>query len=463
MRIIIIGDGKVGYSLAENLSREDHDVIIIDKDADALRKASDNLDVICIKGSGVSTKILIEADVNKADLLIAATSSDEMNMVCCLTAKKLGAHHTIARIRDPEYANELSGLMSDLELDMVVNPEQAAANEIAHLLRFPPAIKMERFARGKVDIVELPVHIDSPLAGMKVKHIGRKISTSTLIAVVVRGDEVIIPNGETEIFAEDTIHIIGKPVSIYHFCKSTGNIGQKVKNVMIVGGGRIAYYLSNQIIEMGMKVKIIESNLKRCNDLAELLPHGLIIHGDGTDEDFLHSENVSDMDAFVATTGRDEDNLMVSMLAKNNGVKKVVAKVTRMNYSGIVKGFGIDSIISPKTITTNSILRFVRGMRYAKGSSIQTLHRLLDGQVEAIEFLANASSRILGIPLKKLKLVEDVLIGAIIRGTTIIIPHGSDQIQSGDSVVVITKRPNIDQLDAIIHDGGNLNEYAGSH
>ncbi len=462
MRIIIIGDGKVGFSLAENLSKENHDVIIIDKNADALRKASESLDVMCIKGNGVSTKILQEAGIQGADLLIAATTSDEMNMVCCLTAKKLGAEHTIARIRDPEYANELTGLMADLGLDMVVNPEQAAANEIAHLLRFPPAVKMEQFAKGKIDFVEVKVTGDMPIVGMKLKNIASKISSSVLIGVIIRGHDVMIPNGDMTIMAGDTIHIVGKTANIYHFCKTNNSITQKIKNIMIVGGGRIAYYLATLIADMGMKVKIIENNYERCNELAELLPHALIIHGDGTDEDFLHSENMSDMDAFVAATGRDEENLIAALLAKNSGVQKVVAKINRMNYANIIKNLDIDSIVSPKTITTNHILRFVRGLQNAQGSTIRTLYRILGEQVEAIEFIVNSDSKLINITLKKLELTPDILIAAIIRGNQTIIPHGNDRLQLGDSVIVIAKNRNIISLDDMIMTGGRQLELQDS-
>ncbi len=462
MRIIIIGDGKVGFSLAENLSKENHDVIIIDRNADALRKASESLDVMCIKGNGVSTKILQEAGVKDADLLIAATTSDEMNMVCCLTAKKLGAEHTIARIRDPEYASELSALMADLGLDMVVNPEQAAANEIAHLLRFPPAVKMEKFAKGKVDFVEMKITEDMPIVGMKLKNIVHKVSASILIGVIVRDHEVIIPDGEMTIQNGDTIHIVGKPASIYHFCKANNGFTQKVKNIMIVGGGRIAFYLATLIADMGMKVKIIDNDPVRCNELAELLPHALIILGDGTDEDFLHSENMSDMDAFVVTTGRDEENLIAALLAKNNGVPKVVAKINRMNYANIIKNLDIDSIVSPKTITTNHIIRFVRGLQNAQGSTIRTLYRILEEQVEAIEFIVNDDSKLIDQPLKKLELGKDVLIAAIIRGDNTIIPHGNDKILSGDSVVVIAKNRNIISLDDMVTTGGSHLEFQDS-
>ena len=287
MKIIIIGSGKVGYNLAERLSRENHHVTVIDRNSSVLNKAEESLEVLCIRGNGVSTNILLEAGVEKADLLIAVTSSDEVNMVCCLTAKKLGVKHTIARIRDYEYAHELSLLKEELDLDLIINPEQAAADEIANVLNFPTAINVENFAKGRVKMVEIKAAADMPIVGMKLKDIPNKISSSILIGVVIRENEVIIPKGDFVIAENDCIYIIGKPSSIYNFCKLSGRCPMKVKNVMIIGGGRISIYLASLLVEMDMKVKIIEIDKEKCVELSELLPEALIIHGDGTDEEFL--------------------------------------------------------------------------------------------------------------------------------------------------------------------------------
>ncbi|OGO79718.1 MAG: Trk system potassium transport protein TrkA [Clostridiales bacterium GWC2_40_7] len=454
MKIIIIGDGKVGYSLAENLSKENSDVTIIDKNAEALKKAGEFLDVMCIKGNGVSTKILLEAGVKEADLLIAATTSDEMNMVCCLTAKKLGAKHTIARIRDPEYANELSMLKADLGLDMVINPEQAAANEIARLLSFPSAVNVEEFAKGRVELVELKVTAEMSIIGMQLKHISSKISSSILIGAVLRRDEVIIPNGVFEIRENDTLYIIGRSSSVFNFCKQISKGSQKVKNVMIVGGGRIAYYLAKYLDETGMKVKIIEIDREKCIALSELLPNALIINGDGSDDTVLQSENLSDMGAFVSLTGRDEENLMSALLAKQWGVQKVVAKINRINYAGVIKNMGIDSVVSPKMITANHIVRYVRGLKNALGNPVETLYKIIGDQAEAIEFTAGASTRFLDIPLKNLKVVQGVIVAAIVRKNEIIIPHGKDVIKPGDSVILIAKDKKFSDLNDIIAPGG---------
>jgi len=454
MKIIIIGDGKVGYSLAENLSNENNDVTIIDKNSEALKKASEYLDVMCIKGNGLSAKTLLEAGVKEVDLLIAATSSDEMNMVCTLTAKKLGAHHTIARIRDPEYANELSVLKIDLGLDMVINPEQAAASEIARLLRFPSAANVEIFSKGRVELVEIKVLQGMSIIGMQLKDIFNRGTSPVLIGAVVRGEEVIIPGGEFKIEENDSMYIVGRPSSVSNFCRQIGKFSIKVKNVMIVGGGRIAYYLAKYLDESGMKAKIIEIDKQRCVELTELLPNTLIINGDGSDDTVLHSENLSDMDAFISVTGRDEENLMSALLAKQCGVQKVIAKINRINYSSVIKNMGLDSVVSPKVITANNIVRYVRGLKNALGNPIQTLYRIIDDQAEAVEFIASKSTRFLNIPLKDLKMVKDLLVVAIVRKNDIIIPHGKDVIKQGDSVILIAKDKQFSDLNDIIIPGG---------
>lgn len=450
MKIVIIGDGKVGYSLAENLSKENHDVTIIDKNPEALKKAAENLDVMCIRGNGVSTKILLEAGVDESDLLIAATTSDEMNMVCCLTAKKLGVEHTIARIRDPEYANELSILKTELGLDMVINPEQAAGIEIARLIKFPPAINVEIFAKGRVEMVEINVTPDMAIANMQLKNIANQISSSVLIGAVHRGDDIIIPDGEFKIQEHDTIYIIGQPARVFDFCKRIGIHVQRIKNVMIMGGGRIAYYLAQYLDEMNIKVKIIEIDRERCRELTELLPHALVICGDGSDETLLRSENFSDMGAFVAVTGRDEDNLISALLAKQHGVKKVVAKVHRMSHSDIIRSMGIDNVVSPKLITTNYIIRYVRGLKNAMGNPVNALYRIVENKAEVIELTAVNSVKYIDIPLKKLNVIKGILIAAIVRKNEIIIPNGNDVIKPGDNVILITKDKEITDLDNII-------------
>jgi trk system potassium uptake protein TrkA len=456
MKIIIVGDGKVGYSLAEHLSQENHDVTIIDKDPEALRKANENLDVMCIKGNGVSTKIMMEAGIKRTDLLIAATSSDEMNMVCALTGKKLGAKHTVARIRDPEYANELSVLKAELGLDLVINPEQAASREIGRLLRFPSAADVEHFAKGRIEFIEIRVNDIMPIVGIPLKDLPSKFHGDILIGAVERGEEVIIPNGNFEIQAGDILYIIGKPNDVTGFCKQIGLLTQKIKNIMVVGGGRIAHYLALLLKQSDMKVKIIEIDRQRCIELSEMLPDTLIINGDGTDQANLESENLSEMDAFIALTGSDEENLISALLAKQCGVIKVIAKITKINNPTVFTVLGVDSIVNPKLITTNYILRYVRGLNSALGNPAETVYRIINGKAEVLEFTANKTSKLLNVPLKKLKLVDGVIIGAIARKNEIIIPHGDDCIRLGDSVIVIAVDKRIFDLGEVVASAGGI-------
>ncbi|WHH61080.1 Trk system potassium transporter TrkA [Petroclostridium sp. X23] len=443
MRIIIIGSGKVGYKLAESLSEENNNVVIIDKDADALKKAEEELDVMCIKGNGVSTHILMEAGVEKVDLLIAVTSSDEVNMLCCLTGKKLGAGLTIARIRDPQYARELLLLKEELGLDLVINPEQAAAEEIARMLHFSSVINLESFAKGRVRMVNIKVESGMSIAGQRLRDIRNNYPTSILIGAVVRGEEVIVPDGNFKLMENDQVFVIGKPSSVYQFCKICGKSPEKIKNIMILGGGRITYYLTNLLTEIGMKVKVIEINKDRCVELSDLLPNTLVINGDGTEEQVLLSENLKNMDGFVAITGMDEENLLSSLIAKKNGVKKVITKISRTNYINLVKEIGLDSVISPKLIVTNQILKYIRGR------NVESLYRFIEGHAEIVEFIANEHDHYIGVPLKSLKLPKDVIVATIVRKHEVVIPHGDDVLKKGDRVIIITKHQGISNLNEL--------------
>jgi len=450
MKIIIIGDGKLGYSLADSLSKENNDVTIIDKDPQALRKAADYLDVMCIKGNGLSSSTLLEAGIKEADLLIAATTSDEINMVCCLTAKKLGAAHTIARIRDPEYANELTQLKADLDLDMIINPEHAVAGEIARLIEFPPAANVEVFKKGRVVLLEMRLTENMSIVNKSLKDITEKGIKGILIGGVLRGDDVIIPKGDFVLLPGDKIFIVGRNSRIVQFCKHIGVYMPKIKSVMIMGGGRIAYYLAKYLQEMEIKVKIIEKNKDRCLELSELLPKALIINGDGSDETILNSENLDSMGAFVAITDRDEDNIIAALLAKQYGVKKSIAKISRENFFDAIMNLGIDNIVSPKQITANFILSYVRGLKNAMGNPVDVLYKIMENKAEAIEFTAGKTTKFLDVPLKNLKLKEGILIAAIIRKNDIIIPHGSDVIKEKDNVILFVKDKELTDLNDIV-------------
>jgi trk system potassium uptake protein TrkA len=450
MRIIIIGCGKVGYSLAQSLSGEGNDVTIIDSDGEALKKAYDHLDVMCIKGNGLRSTTLINAGARECDLLIAVTGGDEMNMVCCLTAKKLGAKHCVARIRDPEYADELSLLKEDIGLDMAINPEREAAGEIARIIKFPPAAGVEFFAGGRIEMVEIKVSGGLSLCGKQLKEVKGQFSESVLIGAVQREEEVFIPGGDFVIRENDLIYIIGEHSKVQGYCRQIGVSFYRIKSAMILGGGRLSYYLAKSLLEMGVKVKVIEVSLERCDEISELLPEALVICGDGTDEDLLHSENLSQMDAFIALTGHDEDNLISALLAKENGVKKCIAKINKINHINLLGGFGIDSVVSPKLITANHIIRFARGLKSAIENPVTALYKLFDGKVEALEFAATSHAKLLDTPLKDLSLGEGVIVAAILRNGKAIIPHGDDMIKEGDSVILMVKGRKFSDLNEIL-------------
>lgn len=444
MKIIIIGAGKLGFTLATHLSSEGNDVTIIDKSSKALAKVEDTLDVLPIKGTGVSTSTLLDAGCTDIDLIIAVTNSDEVNMLCCLTAKKLGALRTIARIRDPQYARELLLIKDDLGLDMVINPEQAAANEIARILTLPGATKLSNFAKGRVGMVELNINAGTPLDGMKIKHISNKLDLPVLIGAIKRNSEVIIPHGDLKLEANDTIYAIGHSATIYSFCKMVKDKANKTKSIMVVGGGRITYYLAKLLNEMNIKVKVIEKDAEICQDLAEDLPNTLIINGDGTDSNLLQEEHIERVDSFIALTGRDEENIISALVAKQHGIDKVITKISRGHCLSVVNGLGLDTIISPQEVITNQILKYVRG------NTVETLHRIMDGQGEVIEFIATSEDPLINIPLHKLNLIPGVLIATLVRRDEMVIPNGNDMIKPGDRVLIITTQ-NISSLADIIN------------
>ncbi|MCR1933325.1 Trk system potassium transporter TrkA [Clostridium tepidum] len=454
MHIIIVGNGKVGYTLAKHLCQEDNDVIVIDKNAEALQKAMDSLDVMCIRGNGTRVNVLKEAEVSSADVVIAVTNSDERNMLCCLAAKKFGAKHTIARIRDPEYAEELTMLKRELEIDMIINPEKEAALEIAQLIKFPTVSSVENFAQGKVDLVSFRLGAEDFIAGKSISDIDFK-QCSVLFCAVERNDRVFMPTGDFVLKNNDKVYVIGDHGNITLFLKYLGKHKNKIKNVMIVGGGRITYYLTKLINKVGATIKIVEKSYEKCKYLNETLPEAIIINGDGTEQELLESENLKDVDAFIALTDRDEENIVASLFALNEKVHNVITKVTRVNYNNIVKNIGVERVISPKTLTANKIITYVRGLKNKKGSFIENLYKIVGEQAEAVEFAANNTTKCLNISLKDIKIKKGVLIAAIVRNKDIIIPNGDDCIKSGDSVIIVTERNNIIDINNIL-DGGSL-------
>ena len=453
MKIIIVGDGKVGFTLAEHLSQEEHDITVIDTNDAALRHASEALDVMCVKGNGASISALRESGVDAADVLIAATSMDEVNMVCCLTAKRLGAKYVIARVRNVEYAAELATLKQELGIDMVINPENATAVEISRLLRFPSAANIETFYRGRVELIGFRVQEGDFIVGHPLSAQSHKLQElPMLMCAVERCGEVTIPDGSFVPQAEDRLYLIGQPSGLTDFFKLLGRYTPRLKDVFLVGGGRIAHYLTAILEHLGMRVKIVERSMDRCRHLSEVLPRTMVICGDGTDQELLEQENISAADAFVALTDRDEDNLIISLYAMQQGLKKVVAKSNRQNYAGIARAVGLDSVISPKFITANQILQVVRGMQNSKGSVMNALYRIAGGHAEAMEFLANDTTRNLGIPLKDLRLKKGILIAVLVHQNRIIIPDGSSILSQGDTVIIVSRNHGILDINDIYDD-----------
>ena len=450
MKIVIVGDGKVGQALTGRLAEEGHDLVVIDSSPEALRTSVEVHDVMGISGNGASYAVQKEAGVEDADLLIAATSGDELNLLCCMVANKIGARHTIARVRNPDYADQLVMMKEEFGLSMAINPELAAATEIARMLRFPSALKLDSFARGMVELVEIKVKEDSPLLGQALFSLSNHLGIRILICAVKRGDEVYIPTGSFVLQQGDKITLTANPAQLDSLFRKLGIYRHKIHRVMVVGGGRIAYYLAKQLLKLGMSVKIIEKDAARCEQLSEALPKAQVILGDGSDRELLEEEDIDNMDALVAVTGMDEENIIISMYAGTLKLPKVVTKINRMSFQEILDSAGIESVISPKGITVNQIVRYVRAMQNSQGSNVETLHRIVGGRVEALEFSAGYCPGLTGIPLKDLRTRKNLLIACIIRGRQTIYPGGNDAIEEGDSVVVVTTEHQLKDLRDIL-------------
>lgn len=452
MRILVVGDGKVGHTIAEHLAREAHDVVIVDRSEEVLKHAEDTLDVLCVRGNGANASTLVEAGADKTDIIIAATAGDETNMLCCLMAKRLGTKYAIARIRDPEYNQSLTMLQRELGIDMAVNPERATALEISRLLRFPFASNIESFAKGRVEMVEFRAQETDAVVGVPLHQIAHKLRgiPQVLYAAVERGGEVIIPNGNFVIEPGDRVYVTADMVSITSFFQFLGKKSLRIKNVMLLGGGRISYYLAKMIVPMGVHVSMTEINEQKALHLSEALPEVNVIYGDGTDQELLEQEGLKQMDAFVALCDRDEENLMTGLFAARQGVPKVVVKNNRVAYADIISAMGLDSIVSPKAITCQNILRYVRARENATGTKVERLYKLVGGKAEAIEFIARAGDPYIGIPLKNLTMRPGTLVGVIVRKGHVIVPFGNDHIEAGDSVVIIACESGIADLNEVI-------------
>ena len=462
MKIIVVGCGKVGYTIAKGLSaKKNADVTVVEIDQGAIDASSEDIDAIFVLGSGLSEKTLVEAGARHAELIVCTAGADESNILCCIMAKKLGTKHTAARVRNPEYALEFSKLLEELGIDMAINPEQQTAREISRLLRYPAAENIELFAGGRIELVSFKVS-EAPdyFEGKTVSQIFDK-KMGILLVAVERGQRALVPNGDFVFERSDSVKILGRPSNIYKFFTHIKNL-QRTREIMIVGGGSIAYYLAELLFRHTEKpkIKIIEKDRGKCEKLqdalAEVARGCLFICGDGTDEELLLAEQIESMDAFVCLTDRDEENAIISLYALQTGVNKVVTKLNHLREN-MVKNLGLKSIVTPHSITAAIVDRYVDGLAGITGTSVRTIHRIFSSgneYVEAVEFNAGKRAKCLGLPIKKLKLKKDILIGCIARGAEIIFPSGDAQLQPDDNVIIIAKNSDIRELDDILASKG---------
>ena len=455
MKVIIAGCGKVGYTLAEQLSEEGHDITVIDRQASKLETVCNNLDVIGIVGNGTSYTIQEEAGVEDADLMIAVTDRDEINLLACLIAKKAGNCQTIARVRNPEYYQEIGFLKEELGLSMVINPELAAAAEIARLIQVPSAMEIDTFAKGKVNLVKFEIPLQSSWDGMKVSEIGSKFGSDLLICIVERRKkgqdmEVMIPDGNTFLAGGDKISVIIPPEKMNSIFTKLGIAHKMIKNVMIVGGSKIAYYLAERLIRSKIRVKILEMNHERCEELSDLLPEAMLIEGDASNENLLREEGISNMEAFISLTNYDEENIMLSLYANKVSDAKLITKINKISCEDVVSEIPIGSIISPKNLTAEYIIRYVRSMQNSLGSNVEAVYRMVHNKVEALEFYIKEESKVTNVCLADLKLKDNLLVCAIVRNGKRITPSGQDMIMKGDSVIVVTTKIGLNDIQEIM-------------
>ena len=451
MKIVIVGCGKIGKSLTASLSAEDHDILIIDNNSKVLSEVADTFDVMGVCGNAVDCDTLTEAGIEDTDLLVALTNSDEMNMLSCYLARKLGAKHTVARIRNPEYNDQsLCFLRHQLNLSISLNPERLVAEEISNILQLPAAARIERFSRRNIEMIELILPKDSPLVGMSLIKARERFKANYLICTVQRNNQVFIPDGRFVLEAGDRIGLVAKHSEISKLLSMLGLLRKQSKSVMILGGGKPSYYLAKKLVSIGVDVKIIEKNLQTCEFLASEIPEAVIIHGDGTNQELLLEEGISNMDAFVSLTGMDEQNIMLSIFASMQNVPKVIAKINREELVPMAERLGVESIISPSRLSTNIVVRYARALENSKGSSVETLYKLMDGKAEALEFNINSGSRTANIALKDIQLKDNVIIAGITRGRKIIIPSGNDMILEGDKVVIVSAEQRLYDIDDIL-------------
>lgn len=450
LNIIIVGCGKVGTTLIEQLSKEGHDITIIDKNAAKVQEISSVYDVMGLSGNGASYSVQMEAGIENADLIIAVTDSDELNLLCCTVAKQVGDCGAIARVRTPDYSKEAGYLREKLGLTMIINPELEASRETARILYLPTALEVNSFAHGQAEIIKFKIPEGNLLDGMTIATLGRDITNDILICAIERKGEVYIPGGDFRMEQGDIISFVAPRRFIRSFLKKIGFKTKQVKNTMIIGGGKAAYYLAKTLLTMGIDVKIIEQNRQRCEELSILLPEAIIINGDGTDQELLKEEGIEYVESFIPLTGIDEENIMLTLHARQVSKAKVITKINRSTFKDVISGLDLGSVIYPRYITCEAIIAYVRAKKNSMNSNIETLYHMFDYRAEAIEFRVDEESEVTGIPLRDLTLKKDLLVSFIYRNGTVRIPDGQDTIEVGDTVMVVTTHTGFDDIKDIL-------------
>ena len=451
LNIIIVGCSRVGLTLVEQLSAEGHDITIVDKDREKVNEITGMFDIMGVVGNGASFGVQVEAGIKDANLIIAVTESDELNLLCCTVARRVGNCAAIARVRNPEYSVEVEYLREKLGLEMIINPDLEASREMTRILCLPNALEVNAFAHGQAELIKIKIPKGNPLDGTSVADVGAQ-TEGVLIVAVERDGHVFIPSGDFVIEAGDILSFVTARKTVKAFFKTIGFKTNTVKNILIVGGGLTGYYLAKQLLHVGIDVKIIERDKKRCEELSILLPKAVVINGDGTDEELLKEEGIEDVESFIPLTGSDEENILLTMYANNaNDVDaKVITKINRMTYNSVISKLELGSVIYPKYITTEAIVAYVRAKSASRGNNIETLSHLYEQKVEAIEFRVNEERRITNVPLMNLDLKEDLLISFINRHGKIIIPSGQDCIKAGDTVMIVTTQKGLVDLSDIL-------------
>lgn len=450
LRIIIVGCGKVGRTLVEQLSQEGHDITIVDRDGQKAQALANLYDIMGVQGNGASYGVLKEAGIETADLLIAVTQSDELNLLCCTVGKQVANCAAIARVRTPDYSREVGYLREKLGLAMIINPEMEAAAEAARILYLPTALEIDSFAHGQADLIKFKVPEGNVLDGMNLITLGQRIAPDILICAAERDGKVIIPRGQYIIRAGDILSFAASRAVGKKFLEDIGFKTNRVRNAMLIGGGRAAYYLARQLLSMGIQVKIIEISRERCEELSILLPKAVIINGDGTSEELLREEGIERAEAVVALTGIDEENILLTLFARRVSQAKTITKINRITFQDVINNLDLGSVIYPKYITAEAIIRYVRAMRESMDSNIETLYHMFDHRAEAVEFRVDAPSGVTDIPLKDLRLKDSLLVCAIYREGRVRIPNGQDSIQVGDTIMVVTTHTGFSDIRDIL-------------